>query len=127
MDIETNDPHLLLLLGCITSGAGGPHDTYGSALAAHPGQSKGRPDNNTSSQLIRYDGLPTFRAPDTPIPVRRGYLIRQPSETRMEVSRLFMLDNNLIEQDHRAIKRRVWPMLGFQSVVTARVILGASR
>jgi hypothetical protein len=81
MGIESNDPHPQLLLGCITSGAGGPHDNYGSALAAHPGQSKGRPDNNTSSQLIRYDGLPTFRAPDTPIPVRRGYLIRQPSET----------------------------------------------
>jgi hypothetical protein len=50
-------------------GAGGPHDTYGSALAAHPGQSKGRPDNNASSQLMRYAGLPTFRAPDAPIPV----------------------------------------------------------
>ncbi len=32
--------------------------------------------------------------------------------------------NNRIEQDHRAIKRRVRPMLGFQSVVCARVILG---
>ena len=31
--------------------------------------------------------------------------------------------NNRIEQDHRAIKRRVRPMLGFQSVATARVIL----
>jgi transposase-like protein len=32
--------------------------------------------------------------------------------------------NNRIEQNHRAIKRRIRPMLGFQSVVTARVILG---
>jgi putative transposase len=32
--------------------------------------------------------------------------------------------NNPIEQDHRAIKRRVRLMLGFQSMVTARVILG---
>lgn len=32
--------------------------------------------------------------------------------------------NNRIEQDHRAIKRWVRPMLGFQSMVTARVILG---
>jgi len=32
--------------------------------------------------------------------------------------------NNRIEQDHRAIKRRVRPMLGFQSPATARVILG---
>ncbi len=32
--------------------------------------------------------------------------------------------NNRIEQDHRAIKRRVRPMLGFPSMATARVILG---
>jgi putative transposase len=32
--------------------------------------------------------------------------------------------NNRIEQDHRAIKRRVRPMLGFKSVDSARVILG---
>jgi transposase-like protein len=32
--------------------------------------------------------------------------------------------NNRIEQDHRAIKRRVGPILDFQSVVCARVILG---
>ena len=32
--------------------------------------------------------------------------------------------NNRIEQDHRAIKRRVRPMLGFKSMSTARAILG---
>ena len=32
--------------------------------------------------------------------------------------------NNRIEQDHRAIKRRVRPMLGFKSTGCARVILG---
>jgi putative transposase len=32
--------------------------------------------------------------------------------------------NNGIEQDHRAIKRRVRPMLISQSAATARVILG---
>ncbi len=31
--------------------------------------------------------------------------------------------NNRIEQDHRAIKRRVRSMLGFKSITTARVIL----
>src|SRR5690349_14112969 len=31
--------------------------------------------------------------------------------------------NNCIEQDHRAIKRRIRPMLGFKSITTARVIL----
>ena len=32
--------------------------------------------------------------------------------------------NNRIEQDHRAIKRRIRPMLGFKAVNTARAILG---
>jgi transposase-like protein len=32
--------------------------------------------------------------------------------------------NNSVEQVHRRIKRRVLPMLGFQSIATARVILG---
>jgi len=32
--------------------------------------------------------------------------------------------NNRIEQDHRAIKRRIRPMLGFKSMNSARTILG---
>jgi transposase-like protein len=44
----------------------------------------------------------------------------------MEVSRLFMPDNNRIEQDHRAIKRRVRPMMGFKSLNSARAILGGT-
>jgi transposase-like protein len=32
--------------------------------------------------------------------------------------------NNRIEQDHRAIKRRIRPMLGFKSTKSARLILG---
>lgn len=34
-----------------------------------------------------------------------------------------MPDNNRIEQDHRRIKRRVRPMLGFKSPATAGIIL----
>jgi transposase-like protein len=32
--------------------------------------------------------------------------------------------NNRIEQDHRAIKRRIRPMLGFKSINSARTLLG---
>lgn len=32
--------------------------------------------------------------------------------------------NNVVEQDHRAIKRRIRPMLGFKSFRCARIILG---
>jgi transposase-like protein len=31
--------------------------------------------------------------------------------------------NNIVEQDHRAIKRLVWPMLGFKSFGSATVTL----
>jgi transposase-like protein len=33
--------------------------------------------------------------------------------------------NNLIEQDHRAIKSRVGPMLGFKDFVSAQITLFA--
>ena len=42
------------------------NDTDRFALAAHPGKSQGRPDNNASSQLIRYLGLPLLMLP-TPL------------------------------------------------------------
>src|SRR5690606_12761901 len=46
---------------------------------------------------------------------------RQLKPIRIRQSRYL---NNRIEQDHRAIKRRVRPMLGFKSIPSARVILG---
>ena len=73
----------------------------------------------SQAQLIRYFGLPAVRAPDTPIPVARCYLIRGPRETRIGVPSLYMPDNNIVEQDHRAVKRVVWPMLGFKSFRSA--------
>src|SRR5579859_859654 len=81
---------------------------------------RGRPDNNTSSQLIRYPGLPTERAPDAPVPVARGYS-QQPeiSQATGGVDGV-MPDNNRLEQDHRGIKGRCRPMLGFKSVPSAR-------
>lgn len=32
--------------------------------------------------------------------------------------------NNVVEQDHRRVKKRVQPMLGFQSFDNARVVIG---
>jgi putative transposase len=46
---------------------------------------------------------------------------RQLKPIRIQQSRYL---NNRIEQDHRAIKRRVRPMLGFKSMASARAILG---
>jgi hypothetical protein len=47
-----------LLLSC-AGGSGGQHDNYGSALAAQPGRSQGRPATNASSRLMMCIGLPT--------------------------------------------------------------------
>ncbi|AKK25012.1 IS6 family transposase [Pandoraea oxalativorans] len=44
-------------------------------------------------------------------------------ETPIEIRQNKYL-NNLVEQDHRAIKRRVRPMLGFQNFRCARIVLG---
>src|SRR4051795_10758642 len=49
-------------------GSGGRHDNYGSALAARPGGSQGRPATNPSSRPVEWIGLPTLRAPGAPQP-----------------------------------------------------------
>jgi len=41
----------------------------------------------------------------------------------IEVPRLFMPDNNVIEQDHRFIKKRTRPMKGFKSFQSASATL----
>jgi putative transposase len=46
---------------------------------------------------------------------------RKPKPIRIRQSACL---NNRLEQDHRAVKRRVRPMLGFQSVASACAILG---
>jgi transposase-like protein len=46
---------------------------------------------------------------------------RRPEPIRIRQSRYL---NNRVEQDHRAIKRLVQPMLGFKSMSSARAILG---
>lgn len=48
--------------------AAGHHDNYGFALAAHPGESQGRPLTNTSSQLTVRIGLPVLTCSQRPCP-----------------------------------------------------------
>lgn len=50
----------------VRGGVRGLYDIYGFALAAQPGWSQGRPDNNTSSRLIVYGACPLLRTP-TPL------------------------------------------------------------
>jgi putative transposase len=52
--------------------------------------------------------------------------LQDPSRRQLRPIRIWQSAylNNRIEQDHRAIKRRVRPMLGFKTMNSARVILG---
>src|SRR3954453_15720381 len=51
------------------TGAGGQHGNYGSALAAHPGEPQGRPDNGSGSQpMVQGSACPHSRAPGAPHP-----------------------------------------------------------
>nr|WP_210381474.1 IS6 family transposase [Microvirga zambiensis] len=81
-------------------------------------QRHGRPDR------IVIDGSQTNREAILLCDVESG--LRDCSRRRLNPIRIRQSRylNNQIEQDHRAIKRRVRPMLGFQSTATARVILG---
>src|SRR5271170_2693320 len=126
MHIQSNDPHVTSPRMRYSSEAGGQHDTYGFALTAHPGKSQRRPDNNTSSQLIRYFGLPTPRAPNASVLVRPGYSRRAASPSTPVAPSEVMPDNNILEQDHRAIKRLVRPMRGFKAVWSAAVSLAGT-
>jgi putative transposase len=44
-------------------------------------------------------------------------------ETPIEIHQCQYL-NNIVEQDHRAIKRRIRPMLGFKNFASAHILLG---
>ena len=83
-------------------GSGGSHDNYGFALAAQPGESRGRPDNNASSQLIVNCGLPAIRAPDTPCPAARRYPVGTMTAWARS-SGNSMPDNNAAERALRAV------------------------
>jgi transposase-like protein len=52
--------------------------------------------------------------------------LRDPSHGRLKPIRIRQSPylNNRIEQDHRAVKRRIRPMLGFKSMNSAQAILG---
>jgi transposase-like protein len=83
------------------------------ALARH-----GRPER------IVIDGSQTNREAILSCDAESRLLDRSRSELKPIRIRQSAYLNNRIEQDHRAIKRRVRSMLGFKSIAAAKVILG---
>jgi transposase-like protein len=74
-------------------------------------------------ERIVIDGSPTNREAIVSCDIADRLENRSPDLKPIPIRQSAYL-NNRIEQDHCAIKRRVRPMLGFQSMATARVILG---
>jgi hypothetical protein len=71
MDIQRNRSHSLLLpLVIDTAENRWANDIDGSALAAQPGKSQGRPQKSPGSKPIAQSGLPNLRSPEGPCPSR---------------------------------------------------------
>ena len=102
MYVQTDNSHRSALQLLSIEGSSGSHDNYGFALAAQPGESKGRPDNNTSSQLKVDRGLPAIHAPSTPIPVTQGYPLGVPDSVDSDAGNS-MPDNNAAERALRTV------------------------
>jgi len=113
MNVESYNSHEYTLLFSKDAGSSGSHDNYGFALAAQPGESKGRPDNNASSQLIVNCGLPAIHAPDTPILASQRLRRRTCCEPN-DGAENSMPDNNAAERSLRAVAlgRKNWLFAG---------------
>src|SRR3954453_12431259 len=79
MDIQRYRAHSVLL--AVDDGENRwANDIDGSALAAQPGKSQGRPLKSPGSKPIAQNGLPSLRSPEGPCP-SRPTLGRPPDDT----------------------------------------------
>src|SRR5262249_35053118 len=67
-------------------GGGGRSDKDGYVLAAHPGQSQGRPKTTSSSQLIVSSGLPCHAPPKSPETRKTQPRLRSGRRSRDDIS-----------------------------------------
>src|ERR687892_701365 len=108
---------------CLGQGSGGPHDNYGSALAAQPGGSQGRPATNASSQLIERIGLPTLHAPSAPQPGRSHHTRRSPDPRRAWGTTGIMPVTNPVESTFATVRLRTDKTKGCLSRKTALALV----
>src|SRR3954453_4280736 len=80
MHIQRYRSHLVLLAVVDFGENRWTNDIDGSALAAQPGKSQGRPLKRPGSKPIVQNGLPNLRSPEGPCP-SRPTLGRQPDDT----------------------------------------------
>jgi len=80
--VQTDEAHgSHLPAAVVLIGAAGQHDTYGSALTAHPGESQGRPRTNASSQLTSGRRPAQSACPRRPCPGWSHHTPRGPGQT----------------------------------------------
>jgi hypothetical protein len=111
-------------------GDGRANDTYGSALAAHPGKSQGRPPTNTGSKPIEQDRPARPRLlPDAPVPDGRTVLtspdvqdIEAVGGHRQHPSR-FIRDTNAIEALNRQLRKALKTKGHFPTEDAARKLI----
>src|SRR3954465_3093090 len=80
MHIQRYRSHSVLLAVADTRENRWANDIDGSALAAQPGKSQGRPQKSPGSKPIAQNGLPSLRSPEGPCP-SRPTLSRPPDDT----------------------------------------------
>jgi hypothetical protein len=80
MDIQRYRSHSILLTLDDDGENRWANDIDGSALAAQPGKSQGRPLKSPGSKPIAQSGLPNLRSPEGPCP-SRPTLSRRPDDT----------------------------------------------
>jgi hypothetical protein len=115
----------------IGEAAGGQDDTYGFALEAHPGKSRGRPTTNTRSRRNVYERPASLRLlPDAPHPGRSHRTHRpgrrsQPGAGRGTQRHLapFIPDTNATEALNRQLRKAIKSKGHFPSEDAARKLI----
>src|SRR3712207_6246152 len=86
-------------------GAGGQHGNYGSALAAHPGEPQGRPDNGSGSRpMVQGSACPHSRAPGAPCPGWSHHSADPDGSAGHQGTAAIMTVNSQVERMNRTLK-----------------------
>lgn len=124
MNIKGNDSHSRLLPRFSNHGSRRATRQLRIRARSATGQVEGGGQITTRARSSSdTSACPPCVLPTPQIPVHGSYSIHPWQKMRIGASRLFMPDNNRIEQDHRRIKRRIRSMLGFKSTASAETIL----
>ena len=110
-------------LSSVDDGSGGQHDTYGFALSAQPGGSRGGQLTTRARSSWFRSACPHIRAPGASVPdgrtIRRGY-----GKSQRDVSSALLIPvTNAIESLHRGLRKIIKTRGAFPSDEAATKLL----